>query len=153
MLIKAFQILLTAFWCTTGFCAMVDTTNISLPVVSIPLGGEYIAVEVATSDSELQHGLQGRQKLSNNAGMLLVLPSKALRCAWMKDTYIPLTAAFLDDAGYILKLSNMAPLSLNYHCSSPNARYILEMNLDWYRYHKIVVGDRVDLKSLFQNEP
>lgn len=120
-----------------------------LPVIALPLGGEQIAVEIAATDAALQRGLQGHRSMPDNAGMLLVLPDAALRCVWMKDTLIPLSAAFLDAAGAVLTLADMAPLSTEFHCSAPSARYVLEMNQGWFARHGIAVGARVDLGGLY----
>lgn len=119
-----------------------------LPVIVMPLGGEQVAVEVATTNKELETGLEHRTSLPVNGGMLFVLPDTALRCAWMKDTQLPLSAAFLGAGGTILTLADMAPYSLEFHCSAPSARYVLEMNRGWFARHGITAGTSVDLRGL-----
>lgn len=119
-----------------------------LPVIVVTLGGQQVPVEVATTNKELEKGLEHRTSLQENTGMLFVLPSSALRCAWMKDTPLPLSAAFIGAGGTVLALADMAPFSLEFHCSAPSARYLLEMNRGWFARHGIGVGSSVDLRGL-----
>lgn len=122
-----------------------------LPIINVPLGGEKVTLEVAATGTALERGLQGRTALPENAGMLFVLPDAALRCLWMKDTVLPLSAAYLDAAGAVVTLVDMAPLSPKFHCGAASARYVLEMNRGWFMRHGVAVGARVDLKGLHKN--
>ena len=131
------------FVCWVGYAAAGQ-----LPRVVLPLGGQQVAVEVATANKELEKGLEHRTSLPENAGMLFVLPSAALRCAWMKDTPLPLSAAFIGAGGTVLALADMVPFSLEFHCSAPSARYLLEMNRGWFARHGIGAGSSVDLRGL-----
>jgi len=135
--------LCAGFVCWVG-CAAAG----QLPIFVLPLGGQQVAVEVATANKELEKGLEHRTSLPENTGMLFVLPSAALRCAWMKDTPLPLSAAFIGAGGTVLALADMVPFSLEFHCSAPSARYLLEMNHGWFARHGIGVGSSVDLRGL-----
>lgn len=140
--------LCAGFMCWAG-CAAAG----QLPRVVLPFGGQQIAVEVATTNKALEEGLEHRTSLPENAGMLFVLPSAALRCAWMKDTPLPLSAAFIGAGGTVLALADMVPFSLEFHCSAPSARYLLEMNHGWFARHGIGVGSSVDLRGLKKMSP
>jgi len=59
----------------------------------------------------------------------------------MKETYIPLSIAYLDKAGMILNIEHMSPLSLDSVQSSAPAMYALEMNEGWFEKNGIDVGD------------
>jgi hypothetical protein len=50
----------------------------------------------------------------------------------MKNTLIPLTAAFITDDGTITNLEDMKPQTLDSHCSSRPVRFVLEMNQGWF---------------------
>ena len=123
-----------------------------LPTITLPISGQQVTAEVATTDTALQHGLQGRRSMPENAGMLLVLPDAALRCVWMKDTPLALSAAFLDETGTVIMLADMEPLSLDFHCSTSSARYVLEMNRGWFARYSVAVGARLDLGELQTNK-
>jgi hypothetical protein len=65
----------------------------------------------------------------------------------MKDTYIPLSIAFLDESGRIINLQNMTPMQTEkrYYSSRP-VKYALEVNQGWYDAHEIEIGDTVEMK-------
>lgn len=62
----------------------------------------------------------------------------------MKNTYIPLSIAFIDGEGVITDIREMAPLdtATRYESSRP-ARYALEANSGWFFAHGIKPGDTV----------
>jgi uncharacterized membrane protein (UPF0127 family) len=61
----------------------------------------------------------------------------------MKNTLIPLSAAFIDAHGRILNIVDMQPGSEAYHCSAAPAQYVLEMNLGWFERNDVASGDTV----------
>jgi uncharacterized membrane protein (UPF0127 family) len=64
--------------------------------------------------------------------MLFVFPEVTTHCMWMRNTLLPLSVAFLDEAGTIINVEDMQPNTENNHCSTRPARYALEMNLGWF---------------------
>jgi uncharacterized membrane protein (UPF0127 family) len=62
---------------------------------------------------------------------------------WMKNTPLPLAVAFLDDAGRIVNIAEMAPHTLTPHCAAQPVRWALEMPGGWFRERGIVVGMRI----------
>jgi uncharacterized membrane protein (UPF0127 family) len=63
----------------------------------------------------------------------------------MKNTLLPLTAAFVDDEGVIVNTADMQPRSTDSHCSDKPVRFVLEMNQGWFAKKKI--GNGYKLKS------
>jgi uncharacterized protein len=74
-------------------------------------GERYIRlnVQVADEPDEWQLGLMHRRSLARNAGMLFVFPRPTRGGFWMKNTLIPLSIAFLDARGRILRIMVMKP--------------------------------------------
>jgi len=66
-------------------------------------------VEIAQQQAELQRGLSGRAELAPNAGMAFLFPGEVRTQFWMKDTSIPLSIAFWNRRGRILRILDMAP--------------------------------------------
>ena len=64
--------------------------------------------------------------------MLFVLKRPSDVCVWMKDTQIPLSAAFLDEHGAIINIVEMEPLSKVEHCSIRPASFVLEVRRGWF---------------------
>lgn len=119
-----------------------------LPRTILTVGGRAVEVQVAATPETRQTGLMFRTGLPEDEGMLFVHDAARVRCMWMQNTLVPLTAAFLDDDGRILGLADMAPLTTNGHCSPGPARYVLEMNRGWFARHGVGPGLRIDLKGV-----
>jgi hypothetical protein len=85
-----------------------------------------------------------KQPLADNRGMLFVFDSLGFHSMWMKNTYIPLSVAFLDDAGVILNIADMAPETTNTHTAAGFARYALEMNQGWFAKRGIKAGAKIE---------
>lgn len=84
-----------------------------------------------------------RRKLGPNRGMLFVFPQSARHCMWMRNTYIPLSVAFIDERGNILNIDDMQPETENNHCAASAARYALEMSHGWFKQRGIAAGQRI----------
>ncbi|HKZ50392.1 MAG TPA: DUF192 domain-containing protein [Dehalococcoidia bacterium] len=104
-------------------------------------------VEVPRDTEGMQRGLMGRQSLPEDQGMLFTFPQGQQLGFWMKDTLIPLSAAFIDQDGTIVHIEDMEPLTLTIHNTSRPYRYGLEVNQGWFARHGIGVGDRVSSKG------
>jgi uncharacterized membrane protein (UPF0127 family) len=63
---------------------------------------------------------------------------------WMKNTYIPLSIAFVDERGRIVNIENMRPQDESTHWSKGSARYALEMRQGWFAARGIGAGDVVE---------
>ena len=103
--------------------------------------GVNIVAEVASSPKSRQRGLMYRLNLKNDTGMLFVFSESQSRSFWMKETYSPLSIAYLNEVGVILNIENMSPLNLSSVQSSSPAMYALEMNEGWFQKNGIGVGD------------
>jgi uncharacterized membrane protein (UPF0127 family) len=119
-----------------------------LPRTVLTVGGRTVEVQVAATPEARQAGLMFRTGLPEDEGMLFVHDAARVRCMWMQNTFVPLTAAFLDGDGRILGLADMAPLTTNAHCSPGPARYVLEMNRGWFARHSVGPGLQIDLTGV-----
>ena len=84
-----------------------------------------------------------RKEMPQQEGMLFVFEEPSLQCFWMKNTLLPLTAAFVADDGSIVNLADMKPQTTNSHCSTKPVRYVLEMNQGWFAKKGIKAGGRL----------
>ena len=119
-----------------GFAAS-DPQN---PVVQLQAGMHLIKAEVASTPAQRQQGLMFRTKMEQNEGMLFVFGAPAKSCMWMKNTPIPLSVAFIDQAGRIVNIEDMQPLTEQSHCSDGLVHYALEMNRGWFKQRHIKPG-------------
>ena len=114
-----------------------------LPTVQLNAGMHLISAEVARTPQQRAIGLMHRQQMAMNEGMLFIFEQPSAQCFWMKNTLLPLTIAFIDDAGSVVTLADMQPQSLQEHCASAPVRYALEMNLGWFSKRGLKVGSRI----------
>jgi uncharacterized membrane protein (UPF0127 family) len=113
------------------------------PVMSLTAGMYVIQAEVAANDAQRQQGLMFREKLAPNSGMVFLFNQPAQVCMWMKNTYVPLSVAFIDERGKILNIEDMQPQTTSSHCATGQATYALEMNKGWFAQKNIKPGTLV----------
>lgn len=117
--------------------------QLDLPRTTISAGMHRIDAQVASKPLQRQTGLMHRKQMPPHEGMLFIFEQPATQCFWMKNTLIPLTAAFVEDDGTIVNLVDMKPLDENSHCSAKPVRYVLEMNQGWFDQRKVTAGARL----------
>jgi uncharacterized membrane protein (UPF0127 family) len=113
------------------------------PVAELRAGMYLIRAEVVSEPATRARGLMHRKSLGSNAGMLFIFDEHSIHCMWMKNTLIPLSVAFIDDAGTIVNIADMEPHSEASHCAQRPVRYALEMNRGWYAARGIKPGSRL----------
>lgn len=131
-------ILLMMLACLPAAQAQEPQTN--LPRVALAAGMHRIDAQVAATPSERQVGLMHRRSMPQHEGMLFVFERASTQCFWMKNTLLPLSAAFIDETGHIVNIADMTPLSTDNHCSSAPVKFVLEMNQGWFAKRKIGPG-------------
>ncbi|MES2772311.1 MAG: DUF192 domain-containing protein [Pseudomonadota bacterium] len=110
------------------------------PKVELGAGFYRIEAEVAADQPSRMQGLMYRRSMPANQGMLFVFPELARHCMWMRNTLLPLSVAFLDEAGRILNIEEMQAQTENSHCAAGAARFALEMNQAWFTTKGILPG-------------
>ena len=115
----------------------------SMPILELTAGFHRIEAEVAATDQNRQVGLMNRKAMPAQRGMLFVFRQQNTHCMWMRNTYIPLSVAFIDNEGYIINIEDMQPQTETNHCAKVPARYALEMNLGWFAQRGIKPGVRL----------
>jgi uncharacterized membrane protein (UPF0127 family) len=120
-----------------------DAPQLNLPHATISAGMHQITAKLAVTPEQRQIGLMFRAEMPQNEGMLFVFEQSSQQCFWMKNTLLPLTAAFLADDGTIVNLADMKPQTTNPHCSKQPVRFVLEMNQGWFAKKGIKAGARL----------
>ena len=124
--------------CTSGWAD--QRPQLELPRLTLAAGMHLIQAQVAATPEQRSTGLMFRTEMPANDGMLFVFEQASQQCFWMKNTLIPLTAAFVADDGTLVNLVDMKPQSLDSHCSTAPVRYVLEMNQGWFAKRGIKAG-------------
>ncbi len=126
-----------------GLANAQDTPQTDLPRTKLSVGMYQIDAQVAASSEQREIGLMFRKNMPQHEGMLFIFESPSRLCFWMKNTPLPLTAAFVADDGSIVNLEDMKPLTTESHCSSKPVRYVLEMNQGWFAKKGIKPGTKL----------
>jgi uncharacterized protein len=125
-------------------------SSLQTKIIKVASGKRKIklTVQVADTPKKRDKGLMFVEELPENEGMLFVFSGETYSGFWMKNTFIPLSIAFLDSDGKILKILDMVPCKedicptydpeLFYH-------YALEVNRGWYKKNQIMEGDIIML--------
>ncbi len=138
------RILITFFLSTLALTATAkDTPQTTLPRIKLQAGMYQIDTQVAQTEAQRQIGLMFRQEMPQHEGMLFVFEQPATQCFWMKNTLLPLTAAFVADDGTIVNLVDMKPQTTDSHCSAKPVRFVLEMNQGWFAKKGLKAGSRL----------
>lgn len=114
--------------------------QLDLPRVKLSTGIFLIDAQVASSNTQRMTGLMYRKEMPPSEGMLFVFEQPSQQCFWMKNTLLPLSAAFVADDGTIVNLADMKPQTTDSHCSKQAVRYVLEMNRGWFEKKGIRAG-------------
>ena len=117
--------------------------QLDLPRTTLSVGMHRIDTQLATTPAQRQTGLMHRKEMPQHEGMLFIFEQPAVQCFWMRNTLIPLTAAFVADDGAIVNLADMKPLDESSHCSAQPVRYVLEMNQGWFKQRNLKAGARL----------
>jgi len=117
-----------------------NAPQMDLQRIKISAGMHLIDTQVATSPEQHATGLMFRKEMPSSEGMLFVFQQASQQCFWMKNTLLPLTAAFVADDGTIVNLADRKPQTIESHCSARPVRYVLEMNQGWFGKKGIKAG-------------
>ena len=130
---------------TTTINSWSQEPQLGLQRTVIQAGMFQIDAQLATTPQQRQIGLMNRKDMATHEGMLFIFEEPQTQCFWMKNTLLPLTAAFIADNGEIVNLVDMAPQTTDSHCSEKPVRFVLEMHQGWFDKKKI--GKGYKLKS------
>jgi uncharacterized membrane protein (UPF0127 family) len=126
--------------CFAGVALAQETPQTQLQRITLSAGIHQMDIQVALTPEQHQIGLMYRTEMPQGEGMLFVFQSASKQCFWMKNTILPLTAAFIADDGSIVNLEDMKPQTTDSHCSLKPVRYVLEMNQGWFGRKGIKAG-------------
>jgi uncharacterized protein len=114
--------------------------QLQLPRTKLNAGMHVLDVQLAQTPEQRQIGLMWRKDMPQHEGMLFVFEQPAKQCFWMRNTLLPLSAAFVADDGTIVNIADMKPQSDDSHCSDKPVRFVLEMNQGWFAKRQIKPG-------------
>jgi len=112
-----------------------------LSTLKLYLGSEVVTAELAMTKPQVMTGMMFRKEMPENEGMLFVFGVPHRAAFYMRNTTVPLTAAYIDSEGTILELHDLQPLKEEaVEAATDNVQYVLEMNQGWFQRHHVGVG-------------
>ena len=126
-----------------GVTAQAQSGPQKLESIQLNAGMHLIRAELARTPEERSIGLMFRQTMATNDGMLFAFEVPSQQCFWMKNTLLPLSAAFIADDGSIVNIEDMKPQVLDSHCSAKPVRFVLEMNQGWFAKRGLKAGSKL----------
>ena len=106
---------------------------------------KYLRVEVADTPWKHQEGLQYRDSIAHDEGMIFKFKRPQNLSFWGLNTYVPLDIAFVSD-NKIVKIDHISPLNTHKHVSSEkDCNIAIEANYNFFSDNKIKIGDSIDI--------
>lgn len=102
-----------------------------------------MTLEVADTDERRAHGLMNRVQLPAHHGMLFPFPEPSQHGFWMKNTYLPLDIAWLDEQGVIIDAARMMPHDETMHRPFAPAKFAVELRMGTLAAYGTTLGDRL----------
>ena len=105
---------------------------------------------VVSTDKLRKKGLMYRKKkLKDSQGMLFDFKEPMAISLWMKNTFIPLDAIYLNEDGKIVDINEgLKPKSKKSVKSDKLARYVMEVNSNTVKNKNIKVGDYIKIEKI-----
>jgi len=115
-------------------------------------GAVLIDLEIAETPEQQALGLMFRECLPEDAGMAFIWFEEHSGGFWMKNTLIPLSIAFFDASGKILKIMDMEPCKAD-PCETydPGVSYLGALEVNQGMFERWGVGEGTDIQILQNN--
>lgn len=123
--------------------AQVGKPNSGLATTKLTIGPATLTAEIADTAEHRTIGLMHRFSLAPDSGMLFVFDAPRPQSFWMRNTYVALSIAFIDEHGTILNIEDLVPRDEKAKWSIGPALYALEMRRGWFAQKGIGPGARV----------
>ncbi len=115
-----------------------------LQTMKLFIGSKEVTAELAVTGEQVQTGMMFRTNMAPDDGMLFIFGQPHQASFWMKNTYVPLTTAYVDPEGVIREIHDFHPTNeVSVVAGIPDVQYVLEMNRDWFKSNNIAIGTRI----------
>jgi uncharacterized membrane protein (UPF0127 family) len=109
------------------------------------------AVEIADTPSKRALGLQYRNDLAPDRGMIFLFPVESIQSFWMKNTPLPLDMIFINrDLKIVGIVEQTVPFSLDSRSVNAPSQFVLEINGGLAKRHGLNAGDSVRFDNIPQ---
>ena len=102
-----------------------------------------IYCEVAETEEEKRRGLMFRNKLGKDECMIFLYENPTLLTFWMKNTYIPLSIAFVNKNHQLTDMFDMKPMDETIISSTTPGIFAIEVNRGWFKKNLVYPGNKI----------
>jgi uncharacterized protein len=126
-----------------------------LQTIKLYVGSEELQTELAMKPVEIYTGMMWRTNMPEGNAMLFVFSDASPRAFYMRNTYVPLSVAYISPEGVIEEIYDLQPFNeKSVPSKSENIQYVLEVPQGWFKRHNIATGTLVrtqfgDMKRSF----
>jgi uncharacterized membrane protein (UPF0127 family) len=134
------------------------TAQPKLQTMKLWIGSQEMIAELALTPLQEQTGMMFRTNMAENEGMIFPFLHPLRASFWMKNTVLPLSAAYIAPNGTVLEIHDLKPLDTNaVVAATDNIEFVLETKQGWFERNHIGVGtvvstERGPLHSVFMVE-
>lgn len=132
-----------------------DHAQPKLPTVRLWIGRNELSAEVAVTQTEISTGMMFRKEIGDDEGMLFIFARPHQASFYMRNTTVPLSAAYIDPDGKILEIVDLKPLDETpVTAHTDQVQFVLETKQGWFEKNHIEIGtfirtERGSLKDTF----
>ena len=138
-LVLSLCLLISLFACRSGPRVILQGQSTEIP----------IKVEIADTSAKRTLGLQYRQEMAEDHGMLFLFTEERIQTFWMKDTSISLDLIFINRQKSIVGIVHRAaPFSTASIAVRYPSQFVLEIKGGVATQHNIKVGDSVRFEEI-----
>ena len=118
-----------------------DHAQPRLATIKLWIGAQEMVTEMCLTPTQTSTGKMFRKQMGENEGMLFVFGRPHRTAFYMRNTIVPLSAAYIDPEGTILEIHDLQPLNETpVEASSDKIQYVLETPQGWFKKNNIGVG-------------
>lgn len=118
-----------------------DRAQPKLRTMRLYVGAHELITELCTNDVQRMTGMMFRTNLAENEAMLFVFPWPHRASFYMKNTRVPLSAAYIDPEGVIREIHDLHPGDLQgKEAQVDNIQFVLETTQGWFKRRNLSPG-------------
>lgn len=124
--------------------AVGQTPQPKLPTITLSVGDKTLATEVADDEAEREKGMMFRKEMPDGTAMLFVLDAPQKPAFWMRNTFIPLSVAYVNTFGMIMEIHDLQPKDERpVSADFDSILYAIEVPQGWFSKNGILAGSMV----------
>ncbi len=124
-----------------GMMMFLPHAQTNLMRMKVFVGTNELDTALALKPLERQTGMMWRTNMGEGEAMLFPFPIPHRAAFYMKNTYVPLSLAYIDSEGVIQEIHDLQPLNENsVEAGVDTVQHVLEVKQGWFKRHNVSTG-------------